>query len=72
LKVILKYDLFSTPVIKDIKILSKPTNHCYVDYVTLTKILKLDSLIVLTSRGIVIGHEAVKLKIGGKLLCSIF
>ena len=72
LKILLKYDLFLTPAIQNVKIISTPTKHFYVNYKNLSKIIKLDSLILLTPEGILVGNDAAKRKMGGKLICSIF
>jgi ribosomal protein S8 len=57
---------------KFLKILSKSKKHLYIDYNNLGKIIKLDSLFLLTNKGLLIGDDAVKKKRGGKILCSIF
>lgn len=72
LKIVLKYDNFLTPSIHSLKILSKSKKHLYIDYKNLGKIIKLDSLFLLTNKGLLIGDDAVKKKRGGKILCSIF
>ena len=72
LKISLKYDLLLTSSIQNVRILSTPTKHFYLTYKNLVKLVKLDTLLLLTSEGILVGNEAVKRKIGGKLICSIF
>lgn len=72
LKIHLKYDSLLTPSIQSIQIISKPTKHIYVNKHNLGKMIKLDSLFLLTNKGLVTGNSAVKKNIGGKLICSIF
>lgn len=72
LKITLKYGSLLTPSISNIRVISKPTQYIYIREHNLGKILKLDSLFLLTNKGFVTGNEAVKKKIGGKLICSIF
>lgn len=72
IKIMLKYNHLLTPAFKEIKILSKPTNHLYVKAKTLTKILKLDTLFLFTLKGVLTGEDGARFRVGGKLICSIF
>ena len=51
----LKYDLFLTPAIQMLKLFQTPNKtFFYVNYKNLSKIIKLDSLILLTPEGILV------------------
>lgn len=76
IEVILKYDIFGQPVIKNITIISKPGLR---KYVTLNELIKLrkknirlnNIYIISTSKGVVSDLEAIKLNLGGELICKI-
>ncbi|HWP94052.1 MAG TPA: 30S ribosomal protein S8 [Thermodesulfobacteriota bacterium] len=73
---IIKIDLLYTPdgetVIKEVKRVSKPGCRVYVNKNELPRVRGgLGISIVSTSRGIMTGTEARRLKIGGELLCTV-
>ena len=73
---IIKIDLLYTPdgeaVIKDVQRVSKPGCRIYVNKRELPRVRGgLGISIVSTSRGIMTGTEARRLKIGGELLCTV-
>lgn len=72
LKVFIKYNSYSSSILKNIKVLSKPSKHFYLGYKSISKILTLGNFYFLTSKGILTGVECIQFKVGGKFLCSIF
>ena len=73
---IIKVDLLYTPngeaVIKDVQRISKPGCRIYVNKRELPRVRGgLGISIVSTSRGIMTGTAARRLKIGGELLCTV-
>jgi small subunit ribosomal protein S8 len=73
---IIKIDLLYTPegetVIKEVQRVSKPGCRVYVNKRELPRVRGgLGISIVSTSRGIMTGTEARRLKIGGELLCTV-
>jgi small subunit ribosomal protein S8 len=76
LRKIIKIDLLYTPegetVIKEVQRVSKPGCRVYVNKNELPRVRGgLGISIVSTSRGIMTGTEARRLKIGGELLCTV-
>ncbi len=73
---IIKIDLLYTPdgdtVIKEVQRVSKPGCRVYVNKNELPRVRGgLGISIVSTSRGVMTGTEARRLKIGGELLCTV-
>ncbi len=59
--------------IRGLKFLSKPSRRLYVGYKEIKKVKSGHGLLVLsTSKGILSGEEAKKMKIGGQLLFEIW
>lgn len=60
------------PALKDVKIISKPSVHTYVDKKKTRKAAtKFDVAIVSTNQGIMSNRKATKLGIGGELLARV-
>lgn len=60
------------PALSDVKIISRPSVHVYLDRQELAKTLRSHKTdIVSTSSGIMTGEEAKKIGIGGELICEV-
>lgn len=72
-RVYLKYNDNTTPVIHGIQSISTPGRRVYAGYKTMPRVLNgLGSLIVSSSKGIITGKKATEAKIGGELLCKVW
>lgn len=61
------------PALVDIKLLSKPSVHRYIDASKLVRGIARQGVTILsTSSGIMTGKEAKKKGVGGELICHIF
>lgn len=61
------------PVISEIKCFSKPGRRMYIGYDEIRKYTPGFGIIILsTSKGIMSGGRALKEKVGGELICSVF
>lgn len=68
----LKYLNDGTPVIKDIKRVSKPSRRTYVDKEQIPRVVSgLGIAILSTSHGVMTGTAARQKGVGGELLCTI-
>lgn len=73
IRVFLKYGEGRQPIINGLKRVSKPGLRRYVGYSEIPLICGgLGITIVSTSKGLMPGHEARKIKVGGELLCQIW
>ncbi len=73
LKLVLRYDADGKSVITSLKRVSKPACRVYVDKGNLPKVLNnLGIAVISTSRGIMTNKEAVKLGVGGEVICTIY
>jgi len=73
IRVFLKYNEESKPIIHGIKKISKPGRRIYSGYKKLPRILNgYGTLIVSTSTGVTTGRKATEKKVGGELICSIW
>ena len=71
LKVNLKY-VHGTPVIREIKRISKPGRRIYSRFESLPRVLNgLGIAIISTSKGILSDNEARDQKLGGEIICNI-
>ena len=71
LKVHLKY-VHGSPVIREIKRISKPGRRIYSRFESLPRVLNgLGISIISTSKGILSDNEARDQKLGGEILCNI-
>jgi small subunit ribosomal protein S8 len=73
LRIYLKYIDEKDSVINEIKRISKPGSRVYVGSDDIPRVLSGMGVSVLsTSRGLMTGREAKKLKVGGELLCTVW
>ena len=69
----LKYEKDSSPIITQIKRISKPGLRIYVNKEKVPKVLNgLGIAVISTSRGIMTDRDAKKEKVGGEVLCYIW
>jgi len=69
----LKYDKNGEPAIKEIKFISKPSRHIYRGHKDIRPVRGgFGILVVSTSKGVMTGREAKKLKLGGEALFEIW
>ena len=67
-----KYDSFFQPVILSIQIISKPSKSIYIQYHNIKSLQAQHSIFILhTSKGILTHEEALKMKLGGQLICKM-
>ena len=72
-RVYLKYEKDSSPVITQIKRISKPGLRIYVSKEKVPKVLNgLGIAVISTSRGVMTDRDAKKEKVGGEVLCYIW
>jgi len=72
-KIYLRYTKEGTPVIKEIKRLSKPGRRLYVGKEDLPMHYGgLGIVVVSTSKGVLTAHNAKQQGLGGELICSLF
>ena len=73
LRVWLRYDAGQRPVINGLKRVSKPSARIYVGADSMPKVRGgMGISIVSTPLGVLVDREAVRRKVGGELLCSIW
>jgi small subunit ribosomal protein S8 len=73
LKIYLKYKKNKLPKIIGLKRISKPGLRVYAQYDNIPKVLNgLGTAILSTSKGVLPGTEARKMKVGGEVLCYIW
>lgn len=73
LRLYLKYDEAGTPVIREMKRVSKPGRRRYVDADSLPRVRNgLGIAIVSTSKGVMSDKEARRTHIGGEVLATVF
>jgi small subunit ribosomal protein S8 len=71
--VTLKYTNDRKPVISGIKRVSRPGQRNYVDHAHIPKVQGgLGTAIISTSRGVMTGHDARKLGVGGEVVASVW
>jgi len=71
--VTLKYTNDRKPVISGIKRVSRPGRRDYVDHAHIPKVQGgLGTEIISTSRGVMTGHDARKLGVGGEVVASVW
>ncbi len=72
LKLLLKYDQ-NTPVISNLKRISKPGRRIYVKRHQLPNVMNnLGTAIISTPQGLMTSREARKAKLGGEVICEIY
>jgi small subunit ribosomal protein S8 len=73
IRVFLKYDDVTSPVIHGIEKVSKPGRRVYTGYKTMPRVYNgYGTLIVSTSTGVTTGKKAVEKKIGGEIICTVW
>lgn len=73
LRIVLKYDENRHPLISQLKRVSKPGRRVYVGRREIPWVLSgLGIAILSTPRGIMTGHQARRLQVGGEVLCFIW
>ena len=73
LRVFLKYDDFSSPVIQGIKKISTPGCRRYVSSDQIPRVLNGMGISILsTSKGVMSNKKAKSMKVGGELLCQVW
>jgi small subunit ribosomal protein S8 len=72
-KVFLKYEADKSPVIRNLKRISKPGKRVYSPKDKLPKVLGgMGIAIVSTSQGLMTGKDAQKKGLGGEIICEIY
>ena len=72
LKIELKYNK-NVPSISDVKLISKPSVHYYVNKNRITRAIQKNAIgIVSTNKGVMTTREAKKQGVGGELICQIY
>jgi len=73
IRVFLKYDDTTVPVIHGIEKVSTPGRRVYSGYKTLPRVVNgYGTLIVSTSIGVTTGKKAVEKKVGGEIICTVW
>ncbi len=73
IRIFLKYDTRKSPIINKLIRISKPGRRIYVGKDDIPNVMGgLGICILSTSRGIMTGHKARELGIGGELMCAIW
>ena len=73
IRIFLKYDDDSVPVIRGLKRISKPSRRVYARYDRIPEVLNGFGVnIISTSRGLMTDAEARKKHVGGEIICSLW
>lgn len=73
LRVYLRYANDSSAAVREIKRISRPGRRCYLAASDVPVYRSgLGTVVVSTSKGMMTGEQARKLKIGGELICSVY
>jgi small subunit ribosomal protein S8 len=73
IRVYLKYDDSTLPIIHGIEKISKPGRRVYTGYKDMPRVFNgYGTLIVSTSIGVTTGKKAVEKKVGGEIICTIW
>jgi small subunit ribosomal protein S8 len=73
IRVFLKYDEETGPVIHGIKKVSKPGRRVYAGYKSMPRVFNgFGTLIVSTSSGVTTGKKAAERKVGGEVICMVW
>ncbi len=73
IRIFLKYDNRSKPIIHGLKRISKPGRRVYTGYKNMPRVLNgYGTVIITTSTGVITGSKALEKKVGGELICSIW
>ncbi|MDC7219849.1 MAG: 30S ribosomal protein S8 [Spirochaetales bacterium] len=73
IRVIMKYDEDSNPIIHGLKSVSTPGRRVYTGYKKIPRVFNgYGTVIVSTSIGVTTGKKAVQNKVGGEILCTVW
>jgi small subunit ribosomal protein S8 len=73
IRIFLKYDDASAPVIHGIEKVSTPGRRVYSGYKTMPRVINgYGTLIISTSIGVTTGKKAVEKKVGGEIICTVW
>jgi small subunit ribosomal protein S8 len=73
IRIFLKYDDVSNPILRGLERVSKPGRRVYFGYRKMPRVFNgYGTLIVTTSRGVITGKKAAEQKLGGELICSVW
>ena len=73
IRIFLKYDDESSPIIKGLQKISSPGRRVYSGYKRMPRVYNgYGTLIVSTSEGVTTGRKANERKVGGELICSVW
>ena len=73
IRVFLKYDDKTGPIIHGIEKVSKPGRRVYLGYKNLPRVFNgYGTLIVSTSQGVTTGKKAAEKKVGGEVICTVW
>jgi small subunit ribosomal protein S8 len=73
IRVFLKYDDETGPVIHGIEKVSKPGRRVYTGYQNMPRVFNgYGTLIVSTSKGVTTGKKAAERKVGGEIICTVW
>ena len=73
IRVFLKYDDETGPVIHGLEKISKPGRRVYIGYQNMPRVFNgYGTLIVSTSQGVTTGKKAAEKKVGGEIICTVW
>ena len=73
IRVFLKYDEKTSPIIHGIEKVSKPGRRVYMGYKNMPRVFNgYGTLIVSTSQGVTTGKKAAEKKVGGEVICTVW
>jgi small subunit ribosomal protein S8 len=73
IRVFLKYDDNTVPIIHGIEKVSKPGRRVYMGYKNMPRVYNgYGTLIVSTSQGVTTGKKAAEKKVGGEIICTVW
>jgi small subunit ribosomal protein S8 len=73
IRVFLKYDEQTGPVIHGIEKVSKPGRRVYMGYKSMPRVYNgYGTLIVSTSKGVTTGKKATEKQVGGEIICTVW
>ena len=73
IRVFLKYDDKTIPIIHGLEKVSKPGRRVYMGYKKMPRVLNgYGTLIVSTSQGVTTGKKAAEKKVGGEVICTVW
>ncbi|MDR0909448.1 MAG: 30S ribosomal protein S8 [Spirochaetaceae bacterium] len=73
IRILLRYDDITAPVIHGIEKVSKPGRRVYLGYKNMPRVYNgYGTMIVSTSIGVTTGRKAVERKVGGEVICKVW